>query len=366
MEVPRSLERLIAEIPKAELHLHLEGTLEPEMAFELAERNRVRLPWDSVESLRAAYDFQDLQSFLDVYYAGMAVLVREEDFFELTLAYLERVRVDGVVHAEVFFDPQAHTRRGVDFETVLGGIRRALAEGGERLGITSRLVLCFLRDRSPREAMETLERALSHPGEIEGVGLDSAEVGNPPSKFAEVFDRARSEGLRVVAHAGEEGPPEYVWQALDVLGAERIDHGVRCEEDPALVERLRRDAVPLTVCPLSNVCLGVFDRIEDHNVKRLLDAGLRVTLNSDDPAYFGGYVAENYRAVAGALDLVRDDIVRLARNSFLAAFLDDHERDRRLAELDAAVEGSCHVERDGYTTAVERRPAADPGGGGER
>lgn len=334
----RSPERLVEDLPKAELHLHIEGTLEPETAFELAERNGIRLPYDSVDALREAYDFEGLQSFLDVYYEGMEVLRKEEDFHQLTAAYLERARDDGVVHAEIFFDPQAHTRRGVPFEDVVSGIRRGLDEAGERLGITSRLILCFLRDRPEDEAMETLETALAHGEAIDGVGLDSAERGNPPSKFVDVFDRARAEGLRVVAHAGEEGPAEYIREALDLLGAERIDHGVRCEEDPGLIARLVREEIPLTVCPLSNVQLNVFDDLEHHNLERLLRRGVRVTVNSDDPAYFGGYVVENYRAVADALELGRDEIVELARNSFLASFLEPDERDRRLAELDAFVD----------------------------
>lgn len=326
-------------IPKAELHLHIEGTLEPELMFELAERNGVELRFGSVEEVRAAYEFSDLQSFLDIYYEGAAVLRRQRDFHDLTRAYLERAAADAVRHVEIFFDPQTHTDRGVPFETVLDGIHAALVEGERRLGITWRLILCFLRHLSAGAAMQTLERALPHRDRIVAVGLDSAERGNPPEKFVEVFDRARAEGFLAVAHAGEEGPPEYVRQALDLLRAERIDHGVRCVEDPELVARLAADRVPLTVCPLSNVRLRVFDDMADHVLGQLLDAGVVVTLNSDDPAYFGGYVNANFIAAQEALGLTRDEIVRLARNSFEASFLDEARRARYLREVDAHVAG---------------------------
>jgi adenosine deaminase len=321
-------------IPKAELHLHIEGTLEPEMMFELARRNRVPIRFGSPEEIRAAYRFRDLQSFLDIYYEGSKVLVEERDFFELTAAYLARARADGVRHAEIFFDPQAHTSRGIPFATVVRGIHRALAEEGERLGISSRLILCFLRHLPPDSAEATLEEALPWRHRIHGVGLDSGEAGNPPSKFERVFARARDHGLLAVAHAGEEGPPAYIREALDLLGARRIDHGVRCVEDPPLVEELAARRVPLTVCPLSNVRLGVFPSLESHNLKTLLDLGLCVTINSDDPAYFGGYVAENFRGASEALNLSHQDIVRLARNSFEASFLDPDEKERRIAEVD--------------------------------
>jgi adenine deaminase len=317
----RSIDAFINGIPKAELHLHIEGTLEPEMVFDLAHKHGIALQYPSVEALRSAYRFSDLQSFLDVYYAGAEVLRDEADFHALTWAYLQRAQAQGVVHAEIFFDPQTHTARGVPFGTIVGGIRRALVEGQRELGITHRLIMCFLRHLSAQEAMRTLEQSLPFAQAIVAVGLDSSESGHPPDKFAEVFARARREGFLTVAHAGEEGPPAYVYQALDALQASRIDHGVRSEEDPTLIARLVRDQVPLTVCPLSNVMLKVVDRMEDHNLKRLLDAGVCVTVNSDDPAYFGGYVTENYRAVYDALHLSRSDIAQLARNSIEASFL---------------------------------------------
>lgn len=325
----------IRALPKAELHVHIEGTLEPEMMFGLARRNGVRLPYASVEAVRAAYAFTDLQSFLDLYYAGAAALVTEQDFFDLAAAYFERAHADGVVHAELFFDPQTHTARGVAFETVLDGLERACRDARERLGISSRLILCFLRHLSEEDGFATLEQAMPHLARIHGVGLDSSEVGHPPSKFARLFARCRELGLRVVAHAGEEGPPAYIVEALDLLKVERIDHGVRCEGDPALVERLAREQVPLTVCPLSNVKLCVFDRLEDHNFKRLFDAGLKLTINSDDPAYFGGYIARNYVETAEALGLSRAELARVARNSLEASFVTDAERAPWLARLEA-------------------------------
>jgi len=280
-------------LPKAELHLHIEGTLEPELAFRLAKKHGVALPYSSVEELRGAYQFSDLQSFLDIYYAGAGVLRDVDDFHDLTAAYLKKAHEQGVVHVEIFFDPQTHSERGIPFRTVLDGITRALREGEEEFGITHRLILCFLRHLSADDAMRTLEEALPYMDFITAVGLDSSEKGHPPSKFTAVFDRARREGLLTVAHAGEEGPPEYIYEALDLLKVKRIDHGVRSEEDPKLVERLVRERMPLTVCPLSNIKLKVFDAVEDHNIKRLLERGLCVTVNSDDPAYFGGYLLEN-------------------------------------------------------------------------
>ena len=315
------MEAFIRGVPKAELHLHIEGTLEPEMVFELARKHHLPVAHSSVEALREGYRFTSLQSFLDVYYQGASVLRDEGDFHALTSAYLRRAHADGVVHAEIFFDPQTHTARGVPIEAIIGGIHSALAEGERTLGITHRLILCFLRHLSAEDAMRTLEQALPHAEVITAVGLDSSEAGHPPGKFVAVFARARSEGLLTVAHAGEEGPPANVSEALDLLQVKRVDHGVRSEEDPALLARLLRDRVPLTVCPLSNVRLGVFARMEDHNLKRLLERGLCVTVNSDDPAYFGGYVAENYLAAYRALDLSRADIVQLASNSFEASFL---------------------------------------------
>jgi adenosine deaminase len=321
-------------LPKAELHLHIEGTLEPELMFELARRNSIHLPYASVDEVRRAYVFGDLQSFLDIYYAGCFVLLTEQDFFDLTWAYLTRAASQGVRHAEIFFDPQTHTDRGVPFETAITGIHRALRDGKSRLGITSGLILCFLRHLSAEAAMRVLVEALPFREWIVAVGLDSSEVGHPPAKFKEVYDRARDAGLLAVAHAGEEGPPAYVWEALDVLKARRIDHGVRCIEDARLVGRLVEEQIPLTVCPLSNVKLRVFPNLRAHNLKQLLDRGLLVTVNSDDPAYFGGYVADNFTASASALDLSRDDLLRLARNSFAASFLDDEQRRAYLDEVD--------------------------------
>ena len=330
-----AIDDFIVGIPKAELHIHIEGSLEPGMAFALAARHGVSLGYSGAEELREAYRFGNLQDFLDIYYAGANVLRDAEDFRALTRAYLERAAADGVVHAEIFFDPQTHTARGVPFSEVIGGISSALAAGERELGVSSRLILCFLRHLSEADAMRTLEEALPFRHLFCGVGLDSSESGHPPSRFERVFRAARGEGLRAVAHAGEEGPPEYITEALDLLGAERIDHGVRCESDAALCERLVREAMPLTVCPLSNVKLRVFDRMEDHNLKRLLDRGLKVTVNSDDPAYFGGYIAENFRAAQRALGLGRDDIARLARNSFEASFLPDDRKRAWIGKVDA-------------------------------
>lgn len=329
-------------LPKAELHLHIEGTLEPELAFQLAEKHGIRLPYATIEELRRAYQFSSLQSFLDIYYAGADVLRDEEDFYLLTQAYLRRVHAQGVVHVEVFFDPQTHTERGISFETVLTGIRRGLLEGQAKFGITFRLILCFLRHLSAAEAMRTLEEALPHKRFIDAVGLDSSETGHPPAKFVDVFTRARREGLLAVAHAGEEGPPAYIAEALDLLKVQRIDHGVRCEEDQALVQRLVRERVPLTVCPLSNVKLKVYDRMESHNIKRLLDRGLCVTVNSDDPAYFGGYLLENYLAVQRALGLSQDDLALLARNSIEASFLDAATKQRWLSAIDEYAKTARH------------------------
>jgi adenine deaminase len=331
---PETSKAFIRGMPKAELHIHIEGSLEPEMMFELAERNGVALRYASAEEARRAYDFGDLQSFLDLYYEGMQVLLHEQDFYDLTWSYLQKVSEQNVRHAEIFFDPQAHTGRGVPFETVISGIHRALVDAERQLSISSKLIMCFLRHLSAKEAMETLHDSLPFRERIVGVGLDSSEIGHPPRDFKTVFDRAREDGLLTVAHAGEEGPPEYIWQALDGLKVSRIDHGVRCTEDPKLVERLREVQVPLTVCPLSNVKLRVFDTIQDHNLKRMLDFGLRVTLNSDDPAYFGGYVDENFYAAQEGLHLSRDDVYELTKNSFEASFLDAESKQRLLYELD--------------------------------
>jgi adenosine deaminase len=328
------MDAYLRDIPKAELHMHLEGSLEPELMFELARRNGVTLPYASVEAVRQAYVFGNLQSFLDIYYAGCRVLLREQDFYDLTWAYLSRAAGQGVRHAEVFFDPQTHIDRGLAFGTVVTGIRRALLDGQQKLGVSTKLILCFLRHLSAEAAMETLDQALLYKDWIVAVGLDSSEIGYPPERFRAVFDRAREEGFLTVAHAGEEGPPEYIWQALDLLKVSRIDHGVRCIEDPRLVRKLVDEQIPLTVCPLSNVKLGVFRSVAEHNLKKLLDLGLCVTVNSDDPAYLGGYIAENFQAAQAELNLSRDDIHRVARNSFQASFLSSGEKRGFIQELD--------------------------------
>jgi adenosine deaminase len=333
------LESFIERIPKAELHIHIEGSLEPELMFALAQRNRVMLPYISVEDVRKAYEFSDLRSFLQLYYQGMRVLIHERDFYDLTSAYLGKAHAQNVRHTEMFFDPQAHTGRGIAFETVISGIHHAMLDAKQRLGISSMLIMCFLRDLSEESALATLEQALPFKHRIIAVGLDSAEVGHPPEKFSRVFDRARAEGFLTVAHAGEEGPPEYIWQALDRLKVSRIDHGDRCFEDPDLTARLAAESIPLTVCPLSNVKLRIFESVEKHPLKKLLDSGLCATVNSDDPAYFGGYVTENFLAVEKALGLDRDDICRLARNSFQAAFLRPEQKQVFLDELDNYVSG---------------------------
>jgi adenosine deaminase len=329
-----SEEEFVRGLPKAELHLHIEGTLEPEMAFRLAAKHGIALPYATVEQLRAAYDFHDLQSFLDVYYAGADVLRDSDDFHALAQAYFRKAHAQGVVHAELFFDPQTHTARGVSLATVLAGLTRAQQDAERECGMSSRLILCFLRHLSAEEAMRTLEEALPHRASLAAVGLDSSETGHPPGKFAAVFARARSAGLPAVAHAGEEGPAAYIEEALDVLQVRRIDHGVRCEEDPRLIARLARERVPLTVCPLSNIKLKVFAKLEDHNLKRLLAHGLCVTVNSDDPAYFGGYVLENYLALQRALNLSRTDLETLARNSIEASFLEASAKQRWYAAIE--------------------------------
>lgn len=324
-------------IPKAELHLHIEGTLEPELAFALAARNGVALPYADTDDLRKAYQFSDLQSFLNLYYELMAVLRTEDDFADLADAYLARAAAQGVRHAEIFFDPQAHISRGIGIGTVVEGLGRALDRSEAVHGVSTQLIMCFLRDESAESAMETLQAAKPYLGRIVGVGLDSAEVGHPPVKFREVYEAAAALGLRRVAHAGEEGPPSYITEALDVLGVERIDHGLRCMEDPELVARLVRERVPLTLCPLSNVRLRAVDVLEDHPLPAMLDAGLLCTVNSDDPAYFGGYVGDNFLAVREALGLSPDRLRDLARNSFVASFL-DHDEERRaryVAEVEA-------------------------------
>jgi adenosine deaminase len=325
------LRNIVQGMPKAELHIHIEGSLEPELIFALAQRNGVSLTYPTVETLRQAYAFSDLQSFLDIYYAGASVLLTEQDFYDMTAAYLRRAHADNVRHAELFFDPQTHTARGVPFGTVVNGIWRACQDGP----ISASLIMCFLRHLSEDEAIATLEEALPYRDKIIGVGLDSSEVGHPPEKFARVFERARQLGLHLVAHAGEEGPPSYIRNALDILNVQRIDHGVRCVEDPMLVERLVREQVPLTVCPLSNIKLRVFDVMGQHNLRTLLDAGLAATVNSDDPAYFGGYMNDNFIAAFEALPLDASHAKTLARNSFEASFLEPEQKRAFLAEVDA-------------------------------
>lgn len=327
---------LIRRLPKVELHLHIEGTLEPELMFALAGKHGVALPYGSVDAVRAAYNFRNLQEFLDLYYAGCAVLRDRADFYALAMAYFARAHADGIVHAELFFDPQTHTARGVAIDTVIGGLRDAMADARRRYAITSGLILCFLRHLSEDDALATLAAARPFVGELVGVGLDSGERGNPPSKFSRVFAAARALGLHAVAHAGEEGPADYIREALELLHVERVDHGVHCDEDPALVAELARTQIALTVCPLSNVRLRVVDDLRDHNFARLLRAGVAVTINSDDPAYFGGYLAENIRQTAEALDLTTGELVQVAEHAARAAFVPAAERDALVARIRAA------------------------------
>ena len=331
MRDPRSL---ISRLPKCELHIHIEGSLEPEMMFALARRNGIKLPYESVEALRRAYQFGNLQDFLDLYYQGMSVLIAEQDFYDLALAYLRRAHADNVRHVEMFFDPQGHTSRGIAFATVIGGLHRAIVDAERELGIRASLIMCFLRHLDEADAEKTLDSALAFRDKIVGVGLDSAEVGNPPSKFKHVFARAREAGLFLTAHAGEEGPAAYVWEALDLLGVGRIDHGNRSLDDQALVGRLAREQLALTVCPLSNLRLRVVDEIAHHPLRRMMDKGLMVTLNSDDPAYFGGYVNDNYRAVSDALALGRDEIIAIVRNGVQASLMSASEKAKVQAEID--------------------------------
>jgi adenosine deaminase len=332
------MDEFIHKLPKTELHIHIEGSLEPELMFEIGRRNGIVLPYRTVDEVRKAYAFSDLQSFLDIYYQGAQVLCHEQDFYDMTWAYMTRAHAQNVRHAEIFFDPQTHTDRGVTFAEVISGIHRALLDAEQKWGISSKLIMCFLRHLTAQAAMDTLQQALPFKGAIVGVGLDSSERGHPPEKFVRVFDRAREEGLLTVAHAGEEGPPQYIWQAIDLLQVSRIDHGVRCIEDMALVKALKKTQMPLTVCPLSNVKLRVFDNIRDHNLKKLLDLGLCVTVNSDDPAYFGGYIEENYCAVQKAFDLDREAIYRLAHNALKATFLDPERKQKLVDELDNYVQ----------------------------
>ena len=331
------MEKLIRDLPKAELHLHIEGTLEPELMFKLAERNNIKLPFESVAAVKKAYNFHNLQSFLDIYYQGTQVLQQEQDFYDLTWAYLQKAASQNVRHAEIFFDPQSHTERGISFDIIHGGIYRALQDARSEFGLSSQLILCFLRHLSAEQAMATLSEALPYKDTIVAVGLDSSELGNPPAKFKVVFERARAENFLTVAHAGEEGPPEYIWEALKLLHVSRIDHGVRSIEDSDLLDYLIERQIPLTVCPLSNVKLKVFDSMKQHNLKQLLNLGLCVTVNSDDPSYFGGYIAENYQAVADALKLSQAEIYQLAKNSFQASFIAQEAQDALIVELDSFV-----------------------------
>ncbi|ENU23371.1 adenosine deaminase [Acinetobacter proteolyticus] len=324
---------LIRALPKAELHVHIEGTFEPELMFAIAQRNQIQIPYQSVEEVKQAYNFHNLQSFLDIYYAGANVLVHEQDFYDLAWAYFEKCAEDRVVHTEMFFDPQTHTERGVEFATVLAGLKRACTDAKEKLGISSQLIMCFLRHLSEEKAFETLEQALPFKNDIIAIGLDSSEVGHPPAKFERVFAKAREAGFLIVAHAGEEGPPEYIWEALDLLKVNRIDHGVRSEEDEGLMTRLIAEKMPLTVCPLSNLKLCVVDDMADHNIRRLLQKGVHVTVNSDDPSYFGGYMNDNFVAIQQALDLSNDELKQLAINSFEASFISNEEKQKWIAEV---------------------------------
>ncbi|WP_168398838.1 adenosine deaminase [Acinetobacter indicus] len=326
---------LIRALPKAELHVHIEGTFEPELMFAIAQRNNIAIPYQSVEEVKEAYNFHNLQSFLDIYYAGANVLVHEQDFYDLAWAYFEKCAEDQVVHTEMFFDPQTHTDRGIAFATVINGLQRACDDAQSKLGISSRLIMCFLRHLSEEAAFVTLEQALPYKEQIIAVGLDSSEVGHPPAKFARVFAKAREYGFLVVAHAGEEGPAEYIWEALDLLKVNRIDHGVRSEEDPALMQRLIQDEMPLTVCPLSNLKLCVVQDMRQHNIRRLLQQGVKVTVNSDDPSYFGGYMNDNFIAITEALDLNADELKQLAINSFEASFLPAAQKQAWIEKIQA-------------------------------
>ena len=324
---------LIKKIPKAELHLHIEGSLEPELMFELSERNKIEIPFKSIDEIRAAYNFNNLQSFLDIYYQGSNVLIKQQDFFDLTWAYMLKCEKENIVHAEIFFDPQAHTNRGIEFGLVIDGIYKALLKAEKELGISSKIIMCFLRHLDEEEAFKTLDQALIYKDKIIGVGLDSSEEGNPPSKFERVFKQAMKEGFLTVAHAGEEGPAEYIWEALDLLKVKRIDHGVQCLKDKKLVQKLREEQIPLTVCPISNVKLHVFEKLENHNLKKLLDKGLMVTVNSDDPAYFGGYINKNLIECQKVLNLSAEDVKKLAVNSFKSSFLDIDEKKKWIDQI---------------------------------
>ena len=324
---------LIKKVPKAELHLHIEGSLEPKLMFGFAKRNKIKIPFGSIDEIKTAYNFHNLQSFLDIYYQGAKVLISEQDFFDLTWTYLLKSKEDNVVHTEIFFDPQTHTSRGIKFDLVINGIHRAILKAKKELGISSKIIMCFLRHLDEHSAFKTLDQALEHKDKIIGVGLDSSEVGYPPRKFERVFCKAIDEGFLTVAHAGEEGPPEYIWEALDLLKVKRIDHGVRCLEDKKLVQRLINDQIPLTVCPLSNVKLSIFKKLEDHNLKKLLNKGLITTVNSDDPAYFGGYLNTNLIECQMALNLTKENIKKLVINSFTSSFLNKDEKKKWIDQI---------------------------------
>jgi len=328
---------LIKKLPKAELHLHIEGSLEPELMFRLAKKNNVEIPYDSVEDVRTAYNFNNLQSFLDIYYAGANVLLTKDDFYDLTWEYILRCVEDNVIHTEIFFDPQTHTERGVPFEAVITGIKEALADAKAKYGITSCIIMCFLRHLSQEEAFETLEQALEYKDDIIGVGLDSSELGNPPSKFKEVFQKAKEEGFKLVAHAGEEADFSYIYEALDLLNINRIDHGVQSIKSPELMQRLKDEQMPLTVCPNSNIELKVFETYKEHNIKELLDYGLNISVNSDDPAYFKGYVNQNFINLYENLPITEDDVITLVKNSFKSAFISDELKEAYLARVDLAL-----------------------------
>jgi len=329
----QSINDFIKDIPKAELHIHIEGSFEPELMFEIAKRNNLEIKYKSVEEVKEAYNFNNLQDFLDIYYAGASVLIKEQDFYDMTWAYLKKVHSQNVIHTEIFFDPQTHTDRGIAFSTVINGISRALQDGQEKLGISWKLIMCFLRHLDENSAMKTLEEALKYKDLITAVGLDSSEVGNPPSKFQDVFEKARQEGFLAVAHAGEEGPAKYVWEALDLLKVSRIDHGNHSLDDEELVQELVKRKMPLTVCPLSNLKLKVVQDLTKHPLREMLKKGLLATINSDDPAYFGGYINENYIEIAKALDLSKEEIVQLTKNSFEASFLSEEKKKQMLTKV---------------------------------
>ena len=330
-----TLKEFIYQIPKAELHLHIEGSFEPELMFEIAKRNKIEIKFNSVEEVKAAYEFNNLQEFLDIYYEGAGVLIHEKDFYDMTWAYLEKIHQENVLHTEIFFDPQTHTDRGIDFDVAFNGIYKAMEDGKEKLGISYKIIMCFLRHLDEVSAFETLDSALKHKDKIIGVGLDSGELGNPPSKFQNVFKKAAQEGFELVAHAGEEGPAEYVWEALDLLNVSRIDHGNRSMDDEKLVARLAKEQMPLTLCPLSNLKLCVIDDLKDYPLKEMIAKGLMCTLNSDDPAYFGGYLSQNYVDVANAINLSKEEIYELAKNSFKASYLSEAEKQVYLNKVES-------------------------------